>query len=180
MSSRLLQKRLQNAITQALLQASHKAASIYVPPTNSRGYMCAASACQRPAYAKGLCNAHYLRFRNGRDMELPVRARKRGDLCAKCYLPTGAKGGWGLCRSHYKQERYAVIKDALITEMGGACSKCQGVFHRSAFDFHHKCSKQDSPARLLAIGSPDSIAAEIKQCVLLCANCHRTEHHSEL
>lgn len=164
----------------ALAEASQKAASIFVDPKNARSYGCFIHLCDRRAYSRGLCNAHYLRERAGKPMDVPVRARKREDLCAECGKKTGAKGGWGLCTNHYKTKRYQIVKDALIEALGGKCSSCGGVFHRSVYDFHHKGDKQGSPSNMIVDRSVEEIAKEIAKCVLLCANCHRLEHNNEL
>jgi hypothetical protein len=171
---------LLDALRSALTSAAHGAASIYAPPSNSRGYGCKAAGCVRPAYASGYCNAHYIRYRKGADMNAPLRARKRDDLCAQCGEATGAKGGWGLCPKHYRYARYVTVKDALIGAMGGACANCGGVFDRRVFDFHHAGSKAEHPSALLGTKSVARIAAELSGCVLLCANCHRMEHCDEL
>ena len=87
------------------------------------------------------------------------------------------KGGWGLCRKHYKQERNTLIKDALIELFGNRCQKCLNSFHRSVYDFHHVGDKSNSPSSLIASNSLERIANELSQCIMLCANCHRLEHH---
>jgi len=168
---------LESAIQCALDAASHVAASIFVPPENSRAYECSIDTCGRPAYASNLCNAHYIRKRAGKPMDAPVRARKRDGKCAECEEIAGAKGGWGLCQKHYRVKRYKTIKDALIEALGGSCSKCGGSFHRSVYDFHHRGDKSDSPSRMLLNASVKQLAEEISKCVLLCANCHRMEHN---
>ena len=169
--------RLQKAIEAALLIQSQMASSVFTAPINSRAYSC--SHCERPACAMGYCNAHYIRHRKGLSLDAPVRARKRADSCEQCGVLTGAKGGWGLCPRHYKQQRYRVIKDALIAAMGGKCCRCAGMFHRSAFDFHHQGDKLESPSSVLANLSAQDIARELSTCILICANCHRMEHHAE-
>jgi hypothetical protein len=64
--------------------------------------------------------------------------------------------------------------------MGGCCARCKGVFHQSVYDFHHvKDYKKDfNPSQMILSKSLDVIASEIEKCVLLCANCHRLEHHA--
>lgn len=168
---------IQAAVATALRQASGQASAVFAPPSNSRAYECKAPGCVRPAYAKGLCNAHYIRERKGLPMGNPVRARKRADKCIECDQPTGAKGGWGMCVRHYRYARYATVKDAVVSAMGGTCQRCKQPHHRSVFDFHHTDDKQDSPSSLLVNASPAAIAEELSKCVLLCANCHRLEHH---
>jgi hypothetical protein len=139
--------------------------------------LCSAEFCGRNALAKGLCNAHYLRSRAGSPMNKPISARIKNRLCRACDQPTGAKGGHGLCRKHYNKSRRGALKVAAVASLGGKCADCGGVFHPSAFDFHHLHGKDADPSRLLAGGSAAAIAAELSKCVLLCANCHRIRHH---
>jgi hypothetical protein len=165
------------AMEAAVDAARQTASSLFTAPVNSRAYRCSAGTCARPAYAKGLCNAHYLRQRAGRPLDEPLRARKREDACAQCGEKTGAKGGWGLCASHYRRARAATIKDALISCFGGHCARCTQPFPRAAFDFHHADADKDAhPSGLIASASLNDIAEEVAKCVLLCANCHRIEH----
>lgn len=167
------------ALEAAALARSHAAASIFIAPTNSRQYGCSAPDCMRPAYAKGLCNAHYLRDRKGLDLDAPVRARKREDACAECGLITGAKGGWGLCQRHYKRARHETLKDAAIATFGSRCAHCGGSFHRAVFDFHHRGDKLHSPSEMFLGKSLSALAQELAKCILLCANCHRLEHRND-
>jgi hypothetical protein len=169
-----------SALESAALARSHAAASIFIPPTNSREYGCQAPGCVRPAYAKGLCNAHYIRLRKGLSMADPVRARKRGDACAECGEQTGAKGGWGLCQRHYKKTRYETLKDAAVAAFGSKCAHCSGSFHRAVFDFHHRGDKLGSPSEMFLNNSLSTLSRELAKCILLCANCHRLEHRDEL
>ena len=168
------------ALQEAMLARTQAAASIFVAPANSREHGCTAYGCIRPAYAKGLCNAHYLRHRKGLPQDVPVRARKREDACAECGIQTGAKGGWGLCQRHYRQSRYETLKDAAITVFGSKCANCGGGFHRSVFDFHHHGDKIGSPSEMFINRSLSTLAKELAKCMLLCANCHRLEHHDDL
>jgi hypothetical protein len=168
-----------DAIRLALSKEGERASVIFSAPTNSRAYGCKANDCQRPAYASGLCNAHYIRVRAGKSLDAPVRARKRNDACSECGEKTGAKGGWGLCARHYKNRRKQVVKDAVIDVLGGKCFACGGRFHRAVFDFHHVGRKDESPASILSNKSPEDIGKEISRCLLLCANCHRLEHHND-
>ena len=164
------------ALAAAVLAKMHSSAAFFTPPTNSRGYGCKALGCERPAYARGLCNAHYIRDNKGLPMDVPVRARKRNDTCVRCGLQTGSKGGWGMCQRHYRQTRYEVLKDAAISMLGSRCAKCGGVFHRAVFDFHHHSDKTGAPSEMFLNKSIRYLAKELSKCSLLCANCHRMEH----
>lgn len=172
--------RIRAVIEKALMRESEKAAAVFVNPENYRPYSCVVGGCVRPAYAKRLCNGHYLRMRKGADMRAPLRARKRHDLCSQCGELAGAKGGWGLCQGHYKLVRYMTIKDAAIAALGGKCARCDGVFPREVFDFHHAGEKTENPSEMLLRRSVEIIAYELAKCILLCANCHRMEHRNEL
>ena len=75
-------------------------------------------------------------------------------------------------------DRRKVLKDKSIAYLGGKCKICGGVFHSSAFDFHHK--KPDNKS--FDISSRNNITwerrvAELDKCVLLCSNCHREFHY---
>jgi hypothetical protein len=168
---------LKEVITASLLKKSHQAANFFIPPKERRPHNCTVDGCSRPAHAGDFCNAHYIRKRKGMPMDVPVRARKRADKCVECDADCGAKGGWGLCAKHYKKARQVTLKTALVTAMGGKCQKCSGVFPLCVYDFHHIGDKDESPSYLLANSSIEVIAGELSRCVLLCANCHRLEHH---
>lgn len=170
---------IQKAIDGALLEQSRIAAAIFVEPENRRTYQCSVVGCSRSAYAKSLCNAHYIRKRKGMPLDIPVRARKRDDVCAKCGKQTGAKGGWGLCAKHYKQSRYTAVKRALVDCFGGRCSRCSGVFPLAAYDFHHLSDKEDAPSSMILNASSRAIAREVSKCILLCSNCHRITHSEQ-
>ena len=71
------------------------------------GRGCKAQGCRRKHNAKGYCITHYMRLKNGIDMNMPIRAYGRV-ICTVtgCYKPHAAKG---LCNSHYgKQKRQRV------------------------------------------------------------------------
>jgi hypothetical protein len=52
--------------------------------TDIRDCMCIVDGCGRNAYARGLCNAHYLRSRKGGDMSVPIKNRKGNSTCSVC------------------------------------------------------------------------------------------------
>ena len=146
---------------------------------NVRDYNCSVFLCEGKAYAKGLCNAHYIRSRCGGDMSLPIRARHHGKTCSICSSAAGGAGGWGLCKKHYRSKRRNLIRGESVKLMGGKCSHCGGVFPDAAFDFHHLNSseKESNPSDMIEANSIERISSELSKCILLCANCHRIEHY---
>jgi hypothetical protein len=139
---------------------------------------CSVDGCPNDVYATGFCNAHYIRSRKGANMQTPVQAF--AESCVDCGEPLNTKGGWMRCAKHFKFARQKTIKEALVDAMGGCCQKCGGVFSLAVYDFHHVGEKDESPSYLIANSSLEKIAAEIEKCVLLCANCHRIEHETQL
>ena len=139
---------------------------------------CSVEGCPHDSLAKGFCNTHYLRFRKNQNMSKAVQAFT--DDCIDCGERLNSKGGWMRCAKHFKFARQKTIKEALVDAMGGCCQKCGGVFSLSVYDFHHLGDKEDSPSNLIANSSLERIAAEIEKCILLCANCHRIEHETQL
>lgn len=80
------------------------------------------------------------------------------------------------------RSRYRDAKVAAVQILGGKCQRC-GFTHPGALQFHHR----DPSQKLFNISSKtltspkkypwDLVAAEIKKCDLLCANCHFIEHN---
>lgn len=172
---------IENAIRCALIDENRSYSLKVYTPDNSRSYMCAQNGCNNNAYAKGYCNAHYLRMRNGTDMSLPLRNRNQSKDCITCGEPITAKGGYSRCTKHYKQRRYEVIKEILVKLLGGKCSKCDNSYPLSVYDFHHvdPAKKKYSVGWAITNISAKNLAIEVSKCVLLCANCHRIDHHVE-
>lgn len=67
-----------------------------------------------------------------------------------------------------------------IEYLGGCCSSCGGTFHPSIYEFHHldPMTKDRDPSKMLQL-SQGRLQKELDKCKLLCANCHRLEHHGE-
>ena len=144
-------------------------------PNNQRNYPCSHPGCNRPAFAKRLCNTHYIRKRNGKDMDKPIRdTRQRGKSC-RVDGCSEKNYGRGLCRKHWCRwdRRNKTIK--LVEMLGGVCVDCKQSYPPECFDFHHH---EDNKA--FTIGQEINslpfavLVEEARKCQLLCANCHRT------
>jgi hypothetical protein len=78
------------------------------------------------------------------------------------------------CRSEAVSARRRRIKQQLVAEHGGACTRCGYARSLAALHFHHLDPATKS-FTLAARGVSRSLAAaraEVAKCVLLCANCH--------
>ena len=147
---------------------------------NSRAYKCRVSGCINKAYAKGLCNAHYIRKRKDKPFDLPIRCRIQSYRICPCGKTIGRTGAWYLCHACYKRRRRDVIKRALVEFLGGICKKCKEKFPHYVFDFHHIKGKDFGIGNMLELASLYKLAKEVSKCVLLCANCHREETYGRL
>jgi hypothetical protein len=144
--------------------------------TDNRKYTCQVDTCNRRAYAKGLCNAHYLRHRKGQDLTVPVRGRKKSDKCIDCGDTTNAKGGWNRCTSCYRKRKGLVLKAAIVEYFGNKCSRCGNSFDLVVYDFHHKDDKNKLISHMFIDNSIIDLVLEVSKCILVCANCHRLIH----
>lgn len=76
---------------------------------------------------------------------------------------------------HYElvAARKVKLKKDLVAHAGGKCLHCGYKKYIGALEFHHLGKKRfkvgDAPSRKEAFH-------EIKQCILLCSNCHRELH----
>lgn len=77
----------------------------------------------------------------------------------------------------YKQKNRA----RLIEFLGGKCAVCGFSKYQSALDAHHiDPSIKDVSADSMLSWSWKRLEAELRECVLLCSNCHRGHHNEEL
>jgi predicted HNH restriction endonuclease len=74
-------------------------------------------------------------------------------------------------RTEYKR----IIKENLTLIFKNKCSLCEGVFNSGVFDFHHTNPKEKE-TQVSKATSYKQILEEVKKCIMLCANCHRTIH----
>lgn len=69
---------------------------------SENGRICEIESCDRPHYAKGLCNGHWQRARRGVDLNVSIAERYESDVCS--YPDCGrVRVDRGLCQTHYKQ-----------------------------------------------------------------------------
>ena len=84
-------------------------------------------------------------------------------------------------KNNRDKARRLLKKKKAIALLGGRCKRC-GLEseHTTVYDFHH--TDPFNKGKDIKGGSDfmrkawERIEAEIKKCILLCANCHRIEH----
>jgi len=88
-----------------------------------------------------------------------------------------------------KNKEYALEKQRIkkrerklwaIEYLGGCCNRCGNTYHPSIYEFHHidPTTKDRDPSKMMQL-SKQKLQDELDKCILLCANCHRLEHHQE-
>jgi NADPH-dependent glutamate synthase beta subunit-like oxidoreductase len=77
-----------------------------------------------------------------------------------------------------KKTRKQKRQEWLEFKAAQACTHC-GFSHPAAIDFHHIGPKKYSVNELITGGRFKLAYEEIKQCITLCANCHRIHHYDE-
>ncbi len=99
-------------------------------------------------------------------------------LCKKKFKDYQLRGRTrcGSCNTKIRRFR---SKAAAIEFLGGKCTKCGWTGNQAALQFHHLKDK-DFIIGNVANKSWDSIKAEMKKCILLCANCHAIEHSTKV
>lgn len=78
------------------------------------------------------------------------------------------------CNSEAVVRRRRRVKEILVAEAGGRCSRCGFDEHPAALQFHHlvPASKEFSVSRRGVTRSIEEARHEAQKCVLLCATCH--------
>jgi len=141
---------------------------------------CQVEGCSRQCYAKGFCNAHYMRARKGTSLSLPINHRlPRNRQCEieGCANEVGPRGGQNRCSKHLKNYLHDTRKHQLVELLGGKCMKCHHTYQDVVYDFHHR----DPKTKCFGLGaelinkSIEELLEEAAKCDLLCANCHREE-----
>jgi len=78
-------------------------------------------------------------------------------------------------------DRWKSRKIEVVSKMGGCCSKCGYNKSMSALEFHHldKTSKEYEWSKMRML-SETKLKKELSKCILVCANCHREIHESNI
>ncbi len=105
-------------------------------------------------------------------MEASMRCSKHGETV----FVIDARGYYRCrrCRSAAVTRRRRRLKEQLVGEAGGACRLCGYSRCMAALEFHHLVPAEKAFA-VSEEGVTRSLArarAEVRKCVLLCANCH--------
>ncbi len=115
--------------------------------------------------------------------EFPLRNQfttRRQSYCKDCKAKMG-KNWYENNKEHHVENVMANTKNAKQTArefvyqylLTHPCKGC-GEADPAVLEFHHVGEKSWEIGRMIAQGySSESIAAEISQCIVLCANCHR-------
>lgn len=85
------------------------------------------------------------------------------------------------CQNSYNTKK-AREKQAFARELlGGKCNKCGYNRCVAALDIHHlDPEKKDPNFRSHVYWNLEKLKAELKECKLLCRNCHSEEHYPHL
>lgn len=84
------------------------------------------------------------------------------------------------CSSDFSYEYKRRHKQRAVDYKGGSCVKCGFNSCLAALHFHHVDSETKSFNINTGIARKwESIQAELDKCILLCMNCHFTEHENQ-
>lgn len=125
-----------------------------------------------PRYAKPIWKIGQRRIQHKR--------ANRYSTCSQCYKATPE----GFAIFSKIQERNRTHKQRLLKWVNDykrlhGCKHCGYNKCLSALEFHHIKNKKFSISSAIRDLLPKTrIIYEIRQCILLCANCHREEHYN--
>jgi hypothetical protein len=110
-------------------------------------------------------------------LNLKSSAKSSYTNCILCNKDTKRGRRW--CTGCCTKIRRVRQKQAAVTYKGGKCNRCGFNKHISALEFHHHKDKLFNIG-MVANKSWDIIKKELDKCELLCSNCHKAEHSTQM
>ena len=103
----------------------------------------------------------------GQPFEIETFSQSKRKYCFECSPTTGNP-----------TTKTTAMRNKLIRDRGGCCSKCGYNKCFAALEFHHRDPSTKDFTLSHNGGAPsfERLKAEADKCDLLCANCHREEH----
>ncbi len=108
-------------------------------------------------------------------------------ICPKCqlnksedafYKSTKSSSYCKSCIVITNKQRQRDTKKLAVDYKGGKCIKCGYNKCMAALEFHHIDSNtKDKDYFNSRGGLTEDLKKELDKCILICANCHREEHH---
>lgn len=163
--------------------------------------------CQKETKNKKYCSHHCANLAIGRSkirntcIDCPVRTTSNKSIrCQACHLKF-KRSQIKICKKHNIEKsiknnhvyckpcrvdavmkRRTKVKQMLVLALGGRCAICGYDKYQGALHFHHK----DPLKKNFGISergfslSFKKMMEEVKQCILICANCHAETHNDKL
>jgi hypothetical protein len=99
-------------------------------------------------------------------------------FCKRSFIYNRDKGHrHNLCCSCKTTQRRAKVKRRAVEYKGGKCTRCGYDKCDGALDFHHTNDDKEFGIADSYNKSWERLKTELDKCELICANCHREEHH---
>ena len=88
------------------------------------------------------------------------------------------------CEAARARENYRKTQE-YVRGLKNKCAICGYNRNPAALEFHHQDDNKDTEVGKLAAKSwsmplKEKIDNEVSKCIIVCANCHREEHHKDL
>jgi len=109
-----------------------------------------------------------------------MSARRRQPNCPLCGKKRTDQIQTLVCWACYSKIKRVRVKQGAIAYLGGKCSRCGCHGHPDIFDIHHTSDNKEFSIANGYSRSRKALKRELAKCVLLCANCHRLTHVSEV
>jgi transcription elongation factor Elf1 len=85
-------------------------------------------------------------------------------------------------KSQYVMKSQRRKKMTVVEKFGGKCCICGYDKCINALEFHHldKKLKEEKPSYIIMRWSWEKVKKELEKCILVCSNCHKELHFSEI